>query len=113
MPIKPELRRLYPHNWRLLSWAIRFSRGKGRCECTGQCGDHHPGGRCPERHGKPALTHRGRVLLTTAHLDHDPTNNVPENLRGFCQRCHLRYDRFQHAKERRKTRLRGQLSLPL
>ncbi len=51
---------------------------------------------------------RGRalvlVVLTIAHLDHDPTHNDPSNLRAFCQRCHLRYDREHHAKTRRETR---------
>ncbi|KKK44213.1 hypothetical protein LCGC14_3167410, partial [marine sediment metagenome] len=34
-----------------------------------------------------------RVILTVAHLDHDPSNNDPENLRALCQMCHNVYDR--------------------
>lgn len=34
----------------------------------------------------PAVT---RVVLASAHLDHDPSNNVPLNLAALCQRCHL------------------------
>lgn len=33
-----------------------------------------------------------RVILTTAHLDRDSTNNTRENLAALCQRCHLRHD---------------------
>lgn len=33
------------------------------------------------------------IVLTIAHLDHDPTNNDPSNLRALCQRCHNRHDR--------------------
>lgn len=32
MPIKPELRGLYPFEWPQLSASIRFRRAKGRCE---------------------------------------------------------------------------------
>lgn len=47
-----------------------------------------------------------RVILTTAHLDHDPTNNDDANLRAFCQLCHLRYDRHEHARNAASTRAR-------
>ena len=32
------------------------------------------------------------IILTIAHLDHDPTHNDPANLRALCQRCHNRHD---------------------
>ncbi len=32
------------------------------------------------------------IVMTTAHLDHDPTNCEDENLAWLCQRCHNRYD---------------------
>ncbi|MEM9670703.1 MAG: hypothetical protein AAF950_17445 [Pseudomonadota bacterium] len=35
-------------------------------------------------------------MLATAHLDHDPGNNRPGNLKALCQRCHLRHDRKEH-----------------
>lgn len=37
-----------------------------------------------------------KVVITTAHLDRDPGNNEPENLRAKCQRCHLGYDMSQN-----------------
>jgi 5-methylcytosine-specific restriction endonuclease McrA len=33
-----------------------------------------------------------KIVLTVAHLDHDPSNSDPENLRAMCQRCHNLYD---------------------
>ena len=41
-----------------------------------------------------------RVVLGTAHLDHDPGNSRPNNLRGLCQRCHLIHDRPYHLAQR-------------
>ena len=42
-----------------------------------------------------------KVVLTVAHLDHDTTNNDPENLRALCQRCHNRYDMKQRVHNRK------------
>ncbi len=36
MPIRPEIRWLYPIDWRELSIAIRFGRAGGRCEGCGR-----------------------------------------------------------------------------
>lgn len=44
-----------------------------------------------------------RVVLTIAHLDHNPANMDDDNLAALCQWCHLNYDRTQHA-ETRATR---------
>ncbi len=38
MPIRPELRPLYPPHWRELSSHVRFERAEGRCE---RCGRPH------------------------------------------------------------------------
>jgi hypothetical protein len=45
-----------------------------------------------------------KIVLTIAHLNHDITDNRPENLRALCQRCHLTHDKEQHAKTRRRNR---------
>lgn len=37
-----------------------------------------------------------RIVLTTGHLDHTPEHCDPANLRHWCQRCHLFYDREHH-----------------
>jgi 5-methylcytosine-specific restriction endonuclease McrA len=52
------------------------------------------------------------VVLTVAHLDHQPENCAdPENMKALCQRCHNRYD----APMRRrgiKARARDALRVP-
>jgi len=45
-----------------------------------------------------------RIVITTAHLDRDPGNNEMNNLAALCQRCHLRYDHYQHIRSRRYGR---------
>jgi hypothetical protein len=44
-----------------------------------------------------------RVVLATAHLDHDPTNNWSRNLKALCQRCHMLHDRQEHRRRRLLT----------
>lgn len=103
-PIRPEDRHRYPSRdeWARIRTRI-LERARGRCECTGRCGHDH-GGRCDEIDRHPALYFRGRVVLTLAHLDHQPENNADENLAALCQRCHLAYDRDHHAATRAATR---------
>jgi 5-methylcytosine-specific restriction endonuclease McrA len=43
------------------------------------------------------------IVLAAAHLDHNPTNNRPSNLKALCQRCHLLHDRKEHRRRRRIT----------
>ena len=45
-----------------------------------------------------------RIILTVAHLDHQPENCARTNLRAWCQRCHLRYDAKHHAANSSATR---------
>jgi len=52
------------------------------------------------------------VILTVAHLDHAPENCQPDNLRAFCQRCHLVYDSSERSRMARLER-DGQLALTL
>ena len=42
-----------------------------------------------------------KIILTIAHLDHDPENwEVKDNrLKAMCQRCHLEYDRKHRKKD--------------
>lgn len=127
MPIRPEDRGKYPPDWRAISKRIREERARNRCE---QCGA--PNGRAIARGsdgtymledgqvfdaetGEPRGYARGseypsvrwvRVVLTVAHLDHDPTNSADENLRALCQRCHLAHDRGHHVRRTRETRER-------
>lgn len=124
MPIKPENRAKYPKNWKEIRAKIleraescfdpqlarETNEREGwapRCECVGECGLHqtNPGPRrCIELHGHPAEWAKGDVVLTIAHLDHDPTNNDFGNLKAMCQRCHNRYDQPHRQKNAAKTR---------
>jgi hypothetical protein len=100
MPIRnPEA---YPKNWREVSQRIR-ERSGGQCECEGECGLHSKR-RCTERHNEPARYAKGKVILTVAHLNHDPGDCRNENLKAMCQKCHLRYDTTHHQKNARETR---------
>lgn len=53
-----------------------------------------------------------RFLLTVAHLDQNPRNNHPSNLKALCSVCHLNHDRpFRKANRKRKLERLGQLAL--
>ncbi|KQT65861.1 MULTISPECIES: hypothetical protein [unclassified Aureimonas] len=125
MPIRRHRRFYYPIDWRELSQQIRFVRAKGRCEgCLrphGQTVVHLGDGRWWDaealawRNGKgrvlqalapltcETVVQRTKVALATAHLDHDPGNNHPANLKAFCQRCHMLHDKPEHLRQRDLT----------
>lgn len=106
MPIRPSERARYPKDWKAISARIR-ERSGGQCECLGECGVRHRyqgAERCPEFNGLPAAEFKGKVVFTTAHLNHTPEDNRPENLKAMCQRCHLLYDLPHHQKNARVTR---------
>lgn len=116
MPIKAENKKRYPKNWRWIRMAI-LNRAGNRCEGS----PAFP--LCQAENGKPHPDTQSRVVLTIAHLDHQPENcdglekypiglivqpytETPKersNLRAWCQRCHLKYDAKHHAKNGRKT----------
>ena len=123
MPIQPRYRWFYPIDWPQLSAAIRFRRAQGRCEgCRRPHGTtvcHLGDGRWWDREAGSWRDGQGRalaqlpplwlwaapvrttrVVLACAHLDHDPTNNRPSNLKAFCQRCHMLHDRAEHQRRR-------------
>jgi hypothetical protein len=121
MPIRPELRPLYPAHWRELSRRVRFDRAGAKCQ---RCARPHlarlrclPDGRWfdeaaatwRDRRGRPAQwpdlveatrLRRTRVVLAAAHLDGNPANNRLRNLRALCQRCHMLHDRPRHLAQR-------------
>lgn len=116
MPIKPENRALYPADWDAISARIR-ARAGNRCEqCKAPNGQQiarsgdvgagtymlEDGAVYDENDGTARGYARGseydakrfvKIVLTTAHLDHDPRNNSDSNLRSLCCQCHNRYDR--------------------
>lgn len=96
MPIRPEHRHLYPREWaEIRRWIL--SRARYRCEGS----PAYPACRAKDRERHPVTG--SRVVLTIAHLDHDPRNNDPTNLRAWCNRCHLTYDAPHHARTRQRT----------
>ena len=104
-PIRPSQRGRYPPDWAEISKRIRFDRAGGRCECRGECGArslHAAALHCVAEHGKPHPVTGKMVVLTVAHLNHEPEDNREENLRAYCQGCHLHYDREHHAETRRR-----------
>ena len=123
MPIRPQFRWFYPIDWRELSSVIRFERAQSRCEqCRrphGRLVTHLGDGRWWDEAERTWRSGRGRklkrdpspkdelrytrVMLATAHLDHDPTNNHTRNLKALCQRCHLIHDRDEHLRQRAIT----------
>ena len=104
-PIRESERARYPDDWAAISHRIRHERAGGQCECLGQCGSrHHPTrARCTALNGQPHPSSGSRVVLTVAHLDHQPEHNDDANLLAMCQACHLAYDAEHHAQTRAAT----------
>ena len=97
MPIKPENRARYPKDWKAISLRIR-ERAGNRCEGSPAYPD------CREENGKPHSATGSNVVLTVGHLNHLPEDCRDENLKAWCQRCHLTYDAKHHAKSAWLTR---------
>jgi hypothetical protein len=97
MPIRPENKARYPANWKSIVEAVR-QRSGNRCEGSPDFPD------CRAANGEPHPETGSRVVLTTAHLDHQPENCDLSNLRHWCQRCHLNYDAEHHAQTRYESR---------
>lgn len=97
MPISPENAKRYPPDWREISDRIK-ARASYRCESV-------PGAMpCRAEHLKPHPITGKVVVLTVAHLDHQPENCGDDNLRALCQRCHNRYDQQHRQRNAAKTR---------
>ena len=129
MPIKPEHRGFYPIDWPQLSHEIRFRHAKGACEGCGRphgrivlhLGDGRwwdaEAGRWRDSGGRrlrvqpsavevARAVRRTKVVLATAHRNHDTSANTRANLAAWCQRCHLSHDRPEHQRRRRRTLFR-------
>ena len=89
MPTKPADRWKYAEE---TGWpqarAVVAARAAGRCEFCGVAKG------APTKSGGP-------IVLTVAHLDHDPPTHNPERLRHLCQACHLAYDAAHDRRDRR------------
>lgn len=127
MPIKPENKSRYPDGWKKIRESI-LERAAHACE---QCkapnhamiarGDGPDEGIYLLAGARAFCAQTGKdlgprqasgfqssksikVILTIAHLDHVPERCEPENLRAWCQRCHLRHDAAHHAQNAKLTR---------
>lgn len=124
VPIRKELRWLYPVDWPQLSRVLRFEHAGGRCR---RCRRPHgqrvwqlPDGRWwdtaaetwRDDQGREAAwphwrllrqARRAQVALALAHRDHDPSHNRRCNLLVLCGRCHLAHDRAEHRRRRALT----------
>lgn len=98
MPISKENKSLYPKNWKEIRAKI-LQRADNKCEFCGI--ENHKWTRSVMIGGNRGWYYR--VVLTIAHLDHNPQNCDPSNLRALCQKCHNRYDAEHRKKNRSHT----------
>lgn len=85
MPIRPENKARYPKDWKAISLKVREAAG---WMCEGS--PAYPDCRAPNAEPHPVTG--SKVVLTVAHLDHQPENCDRANLKAWCQRCHNTYD---------------------
>jgi len=119
----------YPPNWSAVIRPFILKRANNKCENCGLenyaegirnndngldnmeeyvefCAMNHES-EIFKRYGSNWNKHKWiRIILTIAHLDHDPENwGVKyERLKAFCQRCHIRYDAPEKAKRMREKK---------
>ena len=67
MPIRRELRSLYPPNWKELSRRVRFDRARGLCEVCGRCAHY---GMTPMRNN-PGVAHENGAIASERVLAFD------------------------------------------
>ena len=105
MPVRKSERARYPADWRGIATRKKYAAG---WTCEGS--PAYPA--CRAVHGDPHPVTGSTVVLTVAHLDHTPENVNPENLKAWCQRCHLTYDAPHHAANAAATRAAKALANP-
>jgi 5-methylcytosine-specific restriction endonuclease McrA len=117
MPIKDKS--LYPPDWKQIRQRI-LERDGHRCKhcgvenyavgartVDGEWMDERSINNLNSSEGEALFGHFPKIIkivLTIAHLNHDPTDNRDENLSALCQKCHLNHDKDQHKENARKTR---------
>jgi 5-methylcytosine-specific restriction endonuclease McrA len=94
--------RKYAADWQLIR--NRILTRAGYC-CEGS--PKYP--YCRAENNKPHPATGSLVVLTVAHLDNDSTHNADDNLRAWCQRCHLAYDLKLHVDHSSDTREKKKL----
>lgn len=125
----PMIRARYPEDWEVMAERIKTGAAWSCESCGRPC--RRPGESLPSLEGRVSEwgdayrasscgNHRSfasaKFKLTVAHLDHDPTNSDPENLKAWCTPCHARYDIRPEALARKRylrAEWEGQLPLDL
>jgi hypothetical protein len=117
----------YPTDWPTFTLELRDSK-KWTCEhCGKQCrktgellsefilrrwGNEQ--GQIIGNEWRDAVDFPKKYSLTTAHLDQNPKNNDPSNLKALCMVCHLQHDRpYFKSNAIAKQERSGQARLPI
>lgn len=117
----------YPKNWQELRAAV-LERANHSCEFCGlpnyAIGSRDSNGKFYTAQEVRAMGKIGRrhkfgedglktlkIVLTTAHLDHDESNHEVkiERLRALCQKCHLNYDSDEKKLRRAEKKYKGSI----
>ena len=109
-PILKENRNRYPANWSTEIVPRIRERSGGQCEKCGAINHSWVNRRTREL----CLSDEDeaiRVVLTVAHLDHQPENCSDENLLDWCQKCHNSYDSAHRRSTRKQTQAKGNLKI--
>ena len=99
MPITIENQKKYPGGsirsqcWQDIRAWVRLRSGD-KCEGSPAFPD------CRAVNGQPHPETHSVVVLTVAHVNHDPAKNGPNDVRHWCQRCHNTHDAPFRAKNR-------------
>lgn len=105
----PMQRHLYPPNWNEIATAVKDAANWTCQECGKHCWKP---GEWDAEDIKADRSAWAEGVLTVAHLNHQPEDCRPENLRALCAPCHCRYDLSQMPLKRRlKLEREGQLNL--
>lgn len=112
----PMDRSRYPTNWGEIAMKVKNAAHWKCQECGRPC--RRPGQSWEDilaiasAYWADDINHPRRFVLTVAHLDQDPSNNDPSNLRALCAPCHLRHDApYREANSQAKRERAGQLPL--
>lgn len=115
----PMNRKLYPPNWKEITAKLKAAADYKCQECGAEAGTVVCFHRTDKKrfvgiddeaelyfHGEEYEDDAVLIQLGVAHLDQNPANNDPANLKVLCRGCHLRYDAPFHAVKARETKFR-------
>lgn len=109
MPISPKNMKKYPggstnsKEWKAIRSEV-LERANHACEGSPEWP------LCRAVNYEPHPETGSKVVLTIAHLNHNPSDSDRDNLKAWCQRCHNKYDQPHRQKNAAKTRLVKQLA---